>query len=106
MFHAIKPWKHSLMQPGDVMGTQVRLFAGNYYIDGPIYLKDGITLTGSFDSTAIRYYHARLNLYSGSNTSRTQEDAMVILDGVSNVRASIRLAVLRLDEECRSVSFP
>lgn len=55
-------------------------------MDGPIYLKDGVTLSGTYDAEDVPY--GRLNLYDGPKLGAVEEAGIVVLDGVSDAEAS------------------
>lgn len=57
-------------------------------MDGPIYLKSGITLRGAYSAEYVSY--TGLVLYDGPNTGSVAEEAMVIIDGVSDAQVSVR----------------
>lgn len=55
-------------------------------MDGPIFLKSGVTLEGSYsDNYPTRSF---FTLYEGDNNGKTAEEAIVVVDGVTDVTAS------------------
>lgn len=55
-------------------------------MDGPIYLKSGVTLRGDFLYEG--RYPTEVVLYDGPNTGSVAEEAMVVMDNVSDARVS------------------
>lgn len=54
---------------------------GDYYLDGPIFLKSGVTLGGGFSDDSPRWPYLRR--YDGPNTGNTAEDAIIVADGAT-----------------------
>lgn len=55
-------------------------------MDGPIFLKSGVTLEGSYsDNYPTRSF---FTLYEGDNNGKTAEEAILVVDGVTDVTAS------------------
>lgn len=55
-------------------------------MDGPIYLKSGINLDGTFSAEFSDY--TELRFYEGARASEAGENAMVVVDGISDAQAS------------------
>lgn len=59
-------------------------------MDGPIYLKSGITLSGVFNSEFLSF--TGVHVYNGPNAGSVAEEAMIIVDGVSNAEVGAILS--------------
>lgn len=55
---------------------------GDYFLDGPVFVKSGVTLQGatSDDYPAWTYF----NLHEGANNDNTAEEAILVFDGVTD----------------------
>lgn len=62
---------------------------GDYYLDGPVYLKSGISLLGVFSEDSP--FETALSTHG----SGTGADGVIVADGVSGVVVSIYRRVLR-----------
>ena len=49
-------------------------------MDGPVYIKSGVTLSGSSSESCEVCTH--MLAYEGSNNGNTEEDGIVVIDGV------------------------
>lgn len=58
------------------------MILGDFFIDGPIYMKSGVTLDGSWIDEAPVF--SFLWLYEGSNFGNVAEDAVIVVDGVTD----------------------
>lgn len=67
--------------------SQITLIEGDYFIDGPIFMKSGVTLDGQWqdDFPSWTYFV----FYEGENSASTGEDAVIVMDGVTDAEASI-----------------
>eukprot|EP00904_Undaria_pinnatifida_P008909 jgi/Undpi1/5148/HiC_scaffold_19.g08499.m1 len=68
---------------GTPQNTEVRLISGTYYVDGPVLLKDGIDLTGSFQLDDGEL--TQLESYVGDNSGY---EGIIVADGVTGVEVS------------------
>ncbi|CAM9301088.1 unnamed protein product, partial [Laminaria digitata] len=59
---------------------EVSLTWGNYYLDGPVLLKSGVTVVGEFSDEGSVYW-TRLNIQEGA----TGADGIINTDGVTDV---------------------
>ncbi|CAN0295555.1 unnamed protein product, partial [Ectocarpus sp. 12 AP-2014] len=59
----------------------IKLHFGDYYIDGPIFLKSGVFIDGDWKDEYPSF--CWLVLYDGDSNTVTGEDAMVVVDGVT-----------------------
>lgn len=66
---------------------QIELGRGITYVDGPIFMKAGVTISGSTSDDAPA--HSFINLYDGANAANTNEEAIIVFDGV--VGAEVRV---------------
>lgn len=67
--------------PLDNETRQIKLHFGDYYIDGPIFLKSGVFIDGDWKDEYPTF--CWLVLYDGDSNTVTGEDAMVVVDGVT-----------------------
>lgn len=72
--------------PPDLPNTQISLSTGDYFLDGPIFIKSGVTLGGGYSDDAPNYPF--FQIYDGPNTASTTEDAMIVIDGATNAEVS------------------
>lgn len=63
------------------LSPKINFQRGDYYLDGPIYLKSGVTLGGGFSDDAPRWPF--LQLYDDPNSGNTVEDAIIVVDGAT-----------------------
>jgi len=58
---------------------QVNVERGDFFIDGPLFLKSGVSFSGTWsdDSPGFTFF----NLYQGENNGKTSEDAVFVVDG-------------------------
>ncbi|CAM9499220.1 unnamed protein product [Ectocarpus sp. 4 AP-2014] len=59
----------------------IKLHFGDYYIDGPIFLKSGVFIDGDWKDEYPTF--CWLVLYDGDSNTVTGEDAMVVVDGAT-----------------------
>ncbi|CAN0147040.1 unnamed protein product, partial [Ectocarpus fasciculatus] len=59
----------------------IKLHFGDYYIDGPIFLKSGVFIDGEWKDEYPTF--CWLVLYDGDSNTVTGEDAMVVVDGAT-----------------------
>lgn len=59
---------------------------GNYFLDGPVFVKSGVTLSGTFNAEgpALTFFI----LYEGDNNGKTAEEGVIVIDGVTDAEAS------------------
>lgn len=67
--------------------SQVKLLTGDYFVDGPLFLKSGVSFDGSVSDDSPN--HTYLELYQGENNGKTYEDAMFVIDGGTGRNASV-----------------
>jgi len=68
---------------------------GDYFVDGPIFLKSGVSFSGTWSDDTPNY--TTFQLYQGENNGKTSEDAMFVVDkGGGFEGAGRRLAQRRL----------
>eukprot|EP00904_Undaria_pinnatifida_P008263 jgi/Undpi1/4567/HiC_scaffold_18.g07921.m1 len=62
--------------------VHITLIEGDYFIDGPIFMKSGVTLDGQWqdDFPSWTYFV----FYEGENSAITGEDAVIVMDGVTD----------------------
>ncbi|CAM9220801.1 unnamed protein product [Pylaiella littoralis] len=58
----------------------LNLRTGDHYVDGPVFLKSGVTISGRISGDSPNY--TTFILYDGDNNGKTSEDAMLVIDGV------------------------
>lgn len=58
---------------------QLNLRTGDHYVDGPVFLKSGVTISGRISDDSPNY--TTFILYDGDNNGKTSEDAMLVIDG-------------------------
>lgn len=63
-------------------------------MDGPVFVKSGVTLDGEYSDDSPNWTTFRL--YEGANNGNTAEDAMVVIDGVTDAAASAFLSPVTL----------
>eukprot|EP00904_Undaria_pinnatifida_P008259 jgi/Undpi1/4563/HiC_scaffold_18.g07917.m1 len=61
----------------------ITLKKGDYFIDGPVFLKSGVTLDGEYSDDSPNW--TTFLLYEDSNTVQTGEDAIMVIDGVEYI---------------------
>lgn len=66
--------------------TQIDFTNGDYFLDGPIFIKSGVTLNGGYTDDSPNYPFFRL--YDGPNTASTTEDAVIVIDGTADAEVS------------------
>lgn len=55
-------------------------------MDGPVFVKSGVTIEGDYSDDSPGWTFFRL--YEGANNGNTAEDAVVVIDGVTDATAS------------------
>lgn len=66
--------------------VHINMILGDFFIDGPIYIKSGVTLDGSWiDESPVFSF---LWLYEGSNFGSVTEDAVIVVDGVTDAEVN------------------
>ncbi|CAN0223077.1 unnamed protein product, partial [Pylaiella littoralis] len=58
----------------------LNLQTGDHFVDGPVFLKSGVTLGGEYDTEDSS--STTFALYNGQNNGKTSENAMLVIDGV------------------------
>lgn len=66
--------------------AQISLTNGDYFLDGPIFIKSGVTLSGSYSDDVPTFPFFRL--HDGPNTASTTEDAVIVIDGATDAEVS------------------
>ena len=62
---------------------------GDFFLDGPVFIKNGVTLSGGVNPEGpITTFFI---LYEGDNNGNTAEEAVIVIDGVTDALASIDL---------------
>lgn len=59
---------------------------GEFYLNGPIFVKSGVTLNGDF--VAESWSFTNFVVYEDSTTSGAGEDAIIVIDGATDVMVS------------------
>ena len=62
------------------------MVGGDYFVDSPVYIKSGVTLSGSSGESCEVCTH--MLAYEGSNNGNTEEDGIVVIDGVIDAEVS------------------
>ena len=65
---------------------KIQLYLGNYYLDGPIFFKSGVTISGRFNVEFTTY--TDLVFYEGANSGNTAEEAIVVFDHATGAEES------------------
>eukprot|EP00904_Undaria_pinnatifida_P008254 jgi/Undpi1/4559/HiC_scaffold_18.g07913.m1 len=65
----------------------VHMVGGDFFVDGPVYIKSGVTLSGSSSESCEVCTH--MLAYEGSNNGNTEEDGIVVIDGVIDAQIKI-----------------
>lgn len=55
---------------------------GDHFVDGPIFIKSGVTLSGSWIAESPQF--SFLFVYEGSNNRNTGEDGIIVIDGATD----------------------
>lgn len=59
---------------------QIEFQLGEYYLDGPIFVKSGVTISGQYSSEFTTY--TEFILYEGDNIGISGEDGIIVIDSV------------------------
>ncbi|CAM9212730.1 unnamed protein product, partial [Laminaria digitata] len=76
--------------------VHIKLRKGDYFLDGPVFVKSGVTLDGEYSDDAPNW--STFVLYEGANNRNTAEDAVVVIDGVTDAEAITTAAFERKEE--------
>lgn len=55
---------------------------GDHFVDGPIFMKSGVTLSGSWIAESPQF--SFLSVYEGSSNSNTGETGIIVIDGATD----------------------
>lgn len=69
--------------------VKINLSNGDYFLDGPIFVKSGVIINGGYSDDAPNYPF--FQFYNGPNSESTGEDAMIVIDGVTGAEVSTLL---------------
>ena len=59
---------------------------GDYFVDRPIFIKSGVTLSGSWIDEAPTFTF--LLVYEGSNSRNSGEDGIIVIDGATDAEVN------------------
>ncbi len=60
-------------------GLQLNVQKGDFFVDGPLFLKSGVSFSGTWSDDSPNY--TKFKLYPGENNGNTTEDAIFVVDG-------------------------
>lgn len=67
---------------------------GDHYVDGPIFIKSGVTLSGSWIDESPTF--SFLYVYGDSSSINTGEDGIIVIDGAIDAEVNIAAPVAAL----------
>ena len=75
------------LPPHLVSESKIKLELGEYFLDGPIFVKSGVTLSGMYSSDSSSY--TELVLYDGANNENAAEEAIIVIADVTGAEVGI-----------------
>lgn len=78
------------------------MILGDYFLDGPIYMKSGVTLDGTWIDESPTF--SFLYLYESENFSNTAENGVIVIDGVTDAEVRYKLRAVTLRYGCTTLS--
>ena len=61
---------------------KIQMHLGDHFVDGPIFMKSGVTLSGSWIAESPQF--SFLSVYEGSSNSNTGETGIIVIDGATD----------------------
>ena len=77
---------------------KINMQEGDFFLDGPVFVKNGVTLSGQFNVEFGLYTY--FILYESDSNGNTAEEAVVVINGVTNAEARLYVSASCGDFEC------
>lgn len=66
-----------------IVAVKINVYFGDVFFDGPVFIKSGVTLSGKYSDDL---GWTSFILYEGPNNGNTDEDALIVIDGVTGAQ--------------------